>query len=118
MSEHLPESDWKLFRRLREVALERFCERVLGEIAGIASDGAISWHERYLRIYRLIDQRDDELARAFNGPSRSRAILQLATMNACGMLAEADLLPFTEQTRETVEFLSKPAKNTRARTRG
>lgn len=25
-----PESDWEVFRELREVALERFCESVLG----------------------------------------------------------------------------------------
>jgi hypothetical protein len=27
-----PESDWKVFRELREVALDRFCRRVLEEI--------------------------------------------------------------------------------------
>ena len=36
----IKESDWKVFKRLRELALERFCERILGEIAGISSDGA------------------------------------------------------------------------------
>lgn len=78
MSRDLPEPDWKAFRKLREIALERFCERVLGEIGTIASIGETSYHERYLKIYRLIDQRDDELARAFSDPRRSRAILQLA----------------------------------------
>ena len=70
MSGHLPELDWKLFRKLREVALERFCERVLGEVAGIATDGATSWHDRYLKIYKLIERRDEELVRADEEPGR------------------------------------------------
>src|SRR3970040_2710653 len=94
MSRDLPESDWKTFRSLREIALARFCERVLGEIGTIASPGATSSHDRYLKIYRLIDNRDEELARAFNDPRRSRAILQLAAINSYGLLSKEYLLPF------------------------
>jgi hypothetical protein len=93
MSRDLPESDWKTFRRLREIALARFCERVLGEIGTIASTGATSCHDRYLKIYRLIDNRDEELARAFNNPRRSRAILQLAAINSYVLLSEEDCCP-------------------------
>jgi len=32
MSQRIPESDWKVFRKLRGKALERFCERVLSDI--------------------------------------------------------------------------------------
>ena len=117
MSRDLPESDWKAFRKLREVALARFCERVLGEIGTIASTGATSCHDRYLKIYRLIDNRDEELARAFNDPQRSRAILQLAAINSYGLLSEEELLSFTSETREVVAFLSKPAKSGRERQR-
>ena len=113
MSRDLPESDWKAFRKLREVALARFCERVLGEIGTIASTSATSYHDRYLKIYELIDNRDEELARAFNDPRRSRAILQLAAINSYGLLSEEELLSFTPETRETVALLSKPPKGAR-----
>ena len=33
-----PERDWKAFREVRTGALERFCERILSEITGIAND--------------------------------------------------------------------------------
>ena len=111
MSESFPESDWKRFRKLREVALERFCERVLREIGAIAAHGRISSHERYLKIYRLMERRDEQLGRAFNDPRRSCALAQLATIHAYGLLSEAELLPFSPRTRETVEELSKPAKS-------
>ncbi len=117
MSRDLPESDWKAFRKLREIALERFCERVLGEVGTIASNGTTSYHDRYLKIYRLIDDRDDELAYAFNDPRRSRAIVQLAAINSYGLLSEDDLLSFTAETREAVGLLSKAAKGTRGRKR-
>ena len=32
MSHDFPESDWRIFRTLRELALERFCKRVLEEV--------------------------------------------------------------------------------------
>ena len=46
MRREVPESDWEVFRKLREVALERFCERVLGEIGDIASSTATSHYQR------------------------------------------------------------------------
>jgi hypothetical protein len=113
MSRDIPESDWKAFRNLREVALERFCERILADIGRIASNSATSYHGRYLEIFRLIDRRDDEIARAFNAPRRSSAILQIAAIYSHGLLTQDELRCFTPETRETVESLSKPGRNTR-----
>jgi cytidylate kinase len=59
----ITESDWKIFKQQREIALERFCERVLDEIARISSDRTKSQHERYLAIYRL----DIRLSAAIDG---------------------------------------------------
>ena len=44
----IKESDWKVFKPLREIALERFCERVLDEVARINLDTGTSKHQRYL----------------------------------------------------------------------
>ena len=117
MSRDLPESDWKAFRKLREVALARFYERVVGEIGTIASTGATSYHDRYQKIYRLIANRDEELARAFDDPRRSQAILRLAAINSYGLLSEEELLSFTPETREVVALLSKPGKSAGGRKR-
>ena len=78
MSLDIPETDWKIFRQLRTVALERFCERALAEMAYLASEKVQTSHERYLAIYKQLHSRDKELADAFNGSSRSTASLQLA----------------------------------------
>ena len=106
MAAHIPESDWKTFRRLREVALERFCDRTLQEIARLAADASSGSHQRYLEIYELIQRRDREMARAFDGPRRSRALQQLSAIHALGLLEVGELDAFTDKTREAVEFLS------------
>jgi hypothetical protein len=103
----VPESDWKAFRQLREVALQRFCERVLEELLALAQDRSRSPHERYLAVFRLIQQRDQQLADAFNDPTRSRMVLQLATIRALGVLSPSELERFTQETRSILESLAK-----------
>jgi hypothetical protein len=102
-----PESDWKLFRGLQQVALERFCEHVLDEVQAILKDASRDHHARYLELFRLLQTRDDELAHAFNDPRRSRMIVQLAAIHAYGLLQPNELERFTERTRATIESLAK-----------
>ena len=104
------ESDWKLFRQLRLVALERFCQRVLEEIGRLASDGSQSSHERYLAIFRLIEIRDRELADAFNDARRSTAVLHLARIQSHELLTEEELSRFSPETREIVRVLAAMAR--------
>jgi hypothetical protein len=101
----MKESDWKTFRQLSEVALARFCQRVLDEVGQVTADASRSPHERYLAIYRLIHDRDDELADAFNDPRRSQADLQLALIQFHGLLTEEEMGRFSDETRESVELL-------------
>jgi hypothetical protein len=75
---HVPESDRKVFRELRELALEWFCKRVLEELEPLRRDTSRSHHERYLDVFRFLQARDEEFAHAFNDPRRSRMIIQLA----------------------------------------
>jgi hypothetical protein len=107
MSQDLPESDWKLFRELRELALERFCKRVLDELPPRTQDSSRTYHERYVDVFRLLKERDRELAHAFDDPRRSRMIQQLVAMQALGLLEADELARFTPPTRESVEALAE-----------
>jgi hypothetical protein len=102
----LSESDWRVFRKLREVALERFCERVLRELADMIAEDLTSHHQRYLEVFKLIDQRDDELSRAFNNPRRSAALLQLALIRAHGLITDDELARFSSETQGAIELLA------------
>ena len=109
----IPESDWKVFRKLREVALERFCERVIREIGELTAGKPTSYHERYLEIFKLVDRRDDELAHAFNNPRRSAALWQLAAIRSRGLITDEELSRFTAATQEAVQMLSQPPDQAR-----
>jgi hypothetical protein len=97
------ESDWKIFRQQREVALERFCQRVLSEIDRLSSDAQKTSHERYLAIYNHIKQRDEELALAFNNPRRSIAMQQLVCIQSHQLLTEEEILRFSQETLDVVK---------------
>ena len=110
MSSDLPESDWKTFRKLREVALERFCERILAAVGRITSDAKRTSHARYLAAYALIQERDDQIARAFNNPRRSVAAMQLAAMMSLDLISREELQSFTPRTQSIVEALRRPIR--------
>jgi hypothetical protein len=103
--EQIPESDWKIFRQLREVALERFCERVLAEVCRVAGENGSGFHTRYLAVFKVIDDRNEELALVFDNPRRSVALQQLVQMRLRRLLTDEEFARFRPETRETVELL-------------
>jgi hypothetical protein len=98
----IPESDWKIFRTVREAALDRYCARVLDECAAIIRDTSISNHDRYLRLFRLLRERDDELASAFDDLRRSTALIRLVHIHRLGLVTNEELGRFSQETREFV----------------
>ncbi len=111
MPHPIPEADWKVFRQLREVALQRFCERVLAEAHRISGSSTSSAHERYLELYRFIDERDDELARAFNDARRSAALLQLCAIVSQDLLTSEEIARFSVATRKSVAAVREIMKS-------
>jgi hypothetical protein len=103
----MTESEWKIFRQVREVALDRYCERVLAEVTRVASDAGQTHHERYLAVYRLIGQRDEELANAFNDPRRSTAVQQLLLLRSLDLLTEEEFARFRQETRDSLEEIRR-----------
>jgi hypothetical protein len=96
-----PERDWKVFRELRAIALERFCERVLADIA--AEDRSPSTvHERYLRVFKIIDEQNRDLGRMFDNPRRFFAWEQLCMIRAAGLITDDEMLRFSAKTQDSV----------------
>jgi hypothetical protein len=106
MSRVISEPDWRLLRELKPVALDRFCRRVLEEIAQISSDAGRSSHERYLAVYQLVERRDRELAETFNDLCRASALVRLAAMRLRGLLTEEELARFSPETRDFLRPLT------------
>jgi len=92
------ESDWKKFKELREIALDRFCQGVLNDAKTIAEHGSLSAHARYRMLYRLMRDRDKDIVRTFddNSQSRSSALRGLWLMVMHDLLTEAELSVLSE----------------------
>jgi len=105
MVREIKESDWKLFRRLHAVALERFCHQVIEEINHTTSNCTGDYHKRYLEVFSLIRKRDEELGRAFNDVRRSNAFILIATIKASQLLTDEEFSQFSQETRDAVEVI-------------
>jgi hypothetical protein len=101
----IKESDWRIFRELHTVALERSCQRVLEGVERLNADSTKTYHERYLAIYRYTRESDKDLAFAFNDKRRSTAMLQLARIRFHDLLTAEEFSRFSEETRSAVEAL-------------
>jgi hypothetical protein len=108
MPREILESDWKHFRKVRPMALGRFCDRVLAEVGRIAAAGGKSSHERYLEVFSLLQERDRELGNAFNNPRRSSAFYQLVSMRSLDLLAEEEFGGFSPELHAAVAALCGP----------
>jgi hypothetical protein len=105
MTRQIKETDWKLLRQMHPIALDRFCQRVLSEVQSISTDNAKSFHQRYLDIFDVIQNRDKDMARTFDDSRRSTALIQLAAMRSQGLLTDDEFQRFSEETRTFIEVL-------------
>ncbi len=96
MTQGITESDWKLFRKLHPVLVERFCERILHEVDAVVADDAKTFHQRYRDIFELIEHRDKELANAFDDLRRSTALMQIFAVYGRGLLTDDELNGFSQ----------------------
>jgi hypothetical protein len=81
----IKESDWKIFKSIKQEALDAFCNERLQEYEAIINDGSRTAHERYLDLFDLSRTRDKEMALLFDGHSRSKAFLQLLAIRRWGL---------------------------------
>jgi hypothetical protein len=104
MTRAIKESDWKVFRELRSIALERFCQRILDEIQQVAADADRGAHERYLALHDRIRRRDREIADAFNDLRRSTALQRLLAIRSHGLLTDEELGRFSPEVGEVLHW--------------
>ena len=101
----IAEADWKVLRHLHPLAPERFCDRVLAEIERVTHLSAQSAHQRYLDIFKTIEQRDREIASIFDDPKRSNALTMLARMRSEGLLMEDEFSSLSPEPRGAIQLL-------------
>ena len=103
MTPHITESDCEILRHVHPLALERFRERVLGEVEGVVHNSTQDHHARYLEIFKLVQQRDRKISRIFDDPRRSSALTMLAHMRSEGLLTDEEFSSLSQETRNAIE---------------
>ncbi|NIL17297.1 hypothetical protein AU074_31260 [Pseudomonas sp. ATCC PTA-122608] len=98
------ESDWKKFKVLRALALERFHLGVLADAKTISERETLSAEARYRTLYRLTRDRDNDVVRTFNLYSRSRAWESLAQMISLDLLSDSELSVLSEETLSAISY--------------
>jgi hypothetical protein len=106
VSSDIPESDWRRFKEVHTKLLERYCSRILEEVVAASRDARGSPHDHYLKVYKLITERDEQLSNAFDDFRRSTAVMQLGIMRRMKLLTDEELGLFSEQTRTRVEGIA------------
>jgi hypothetical protein len=102
MSRSISERDWKVFRELRKVALERLCDKILDEARREIGRSGKSSHERYLSLYKKIQKRDDDIARGFNDFRRSTALPQIGIIHSMGLFTGEELRRFSTEVLQVI----------------
>ena len=102
MAGQIPESDWKVLRDLKPLALDRYCQRLLAEVEQIISSTTESHHERFLKTFRLMMDRNRELGHAFDDLRRSNALIKLTAIRSHDLLTDEEFSRFNFETREAV----------------
>jgi hypothetical protein len=65
MNNQIKESDWKIFKELRPLALQRYCERVMEDVDKIIHVSERDAHERYIEMYKIVRDGDKRLPDIF-----------------------------------------------------
>ena len=99
----MKESDWKKFKKIKERALERFCAEALAEFEEAIRQEGLSNHERYLSLYKLVQDTDKRLSALFDGHSRSRAEQQLFLMRCEGLVEDHELDGMSDEFLKSTE---------------
>jgi hypothetical protein len=107
MSRDISERDWKVFRELHSVALERLCDKILIEARAQIEHPTKSSHEKYLTLFKLIQDRDDDIARGFNDFRRSTALMQIGVIHSMGLLTGEELRRFSPETLQIIGLYAR-----------
>jgi hypothetical protein len=96
----MKESDWKVYKKIKEKAIEKFCSAVLDECGEVLGNFSESTHTRYLMLYDIIDGKNKYMGELFDRHSRSNAPLQLIAIRRAGLVDDGLLEKISPELQE------------------
>jgi len=103
----IPERDWKVVSKLHGTLVERFCERVLNDVSGAATNPRQEPSERFSNVAGLMRQAAKDL-NDLADHRRSTAFFVIARMrNRENLFLPGEFEQFSQQTRDEVDGLRR-----------
>ena len=99
----MKELDWKVFTDIKDKAIEKYCTLALEESKEVISDQKEHVHNRYLLLYKLLQNRNKQMSLLFDGHSRSKAWIQLIAIRSEGLADEVLLSKLSDEFRNETD---------------
>lgn len=103
MERNFPEADWNIISRLKPLALDRLCQRILSSSEDIivhAKEGG--YYNAYLELFKHIQASDDVLSDCFDGWKRSQALIAIANWRRENLITDEEFAALSMETRKTI----------------
>jgi len=103
MNRSIPERDWKQLRNLKPELLNTLCTRIHKQAEVIIHSTEKSEHEKYLELFKHIQDSDDVVARCFNDWRRSNISMKLGQLIGEDLLTNEHIQNLSDATKEVIE---------------
>ncbi len=104
---HIPESDWKKIRDMKNQVLSISCDKIFDQIDQISCKRKDKEHESYLELWKLLNKEDKKISIMFDDLKRSNAVMKLASWKHYGLISDEQMSEFTHETQQIVERLNQ-----------
>jgi len=107
LNDNIREKDWKLVRDLQGEALNTACDRILQKVAALAESRGSENHKSYNKLWKLMEQEDEQISLMFDDFKRSNAVFKLAMWKKNGLISDEVFDTLTEETREHIRIYNE-----------
>ncbi len=100
---HLSEEEWKLLEELKPKLLNLASAKVLQKVKTLLAHPEENSHDTYRRLWRLLQEEDDNIVLMFKDFQPETAIFRLLAIRQNGLLSDEEMNLFSEKTRQLIE---------------
>ena len=104
----IQESDWKVFKELHPVALERYFMRAVAGMQRKLGNARLTNRERFWEVVEQAREDQKEVRETFDDYRRSTAVIHLMIMRREGLIKEEEMARFSEDLQERMKMMLSP----------
>lgn len=103
MTLDIKESDWKVFKQIHPIALERYFQHAVAGLGRIAGNDRKTNRERFWDVCERATEEQKEISELFDDYRRSTARLKLAIMRRQGWVREDEMSRFSPELQRWIK---------------